>query len=137
MARSSPTGGSIVFLGLRTVIYPAADLDAMKQAFTEVLGFGPYFDEPFFVGFNVGGYELALDPNADPAEGNRTYWGVPRADEALADLLAKGATLKDPVVDVGEGIRIGSVTMAGAVIGIIENPVFTLAEPPANEGPGR
>ena len=28
------------------------------------LGFPPYFDQPFYVGFNVGGYELGLSPDA-------------------------------------------------------------------------
>ena len=126
-----------MFLGLRTVIYPAPDLDGMKAAFTEMLGFGPYFDEPFFVGFNVGGYELALDPNGDPDGGPRVYWGVPNYDDAVAGLLAKGATVGEPVADVGDGIRIGSVVVAGATIGLIENPVFVRAEPPAHDGPGR
>src|SRR5438552_6790905 len=53
-------------LGLRTLIYPVTDLDAAKAWFTELVGFGPYFDEPFFVGFSVGGYELGLLPDGDP-----------------------------------------------------------------------
>ncbi len=63
-------------LGLRTVIYPAPDLGAAKQWWKELLGFGPYFDEPFYVGFEVAGYELGLLPTANPAEGALTYWGV-------------------------------------------------------------
>ena len=58
-----------MFLGLRTVIYPAPDLEAMKAWFAALLGIGPYFDQPFYVGFEVGGYELGLDPSADPAAG--------------------------------------------------------------------
>lgn len=44
------------FFGLRTVIYPAADLEAAKHWYTQALGFPPYFDQPFYVGFQVGGY---------------------------------------------------------------------------------
>ena len=62
--------------GLRTVIYPAPDLAAAKAWWTELLGFGPYFDEPFYAGFEVAGYELGLLPDADPALGALTYWGV-------------------------------------------------------------
>ncbi len=47
----------IALEGLRTVIYPSPDLDAAKTWWTGFLGFGPYFDEPFYVGYNVGGYE--------------------------------------------------------------------------------
>ena len=53
-----------MILGMRTVIYPAPDLDAAKAWYAKVLGFEPYFSEPFYVGFEVGGFELGLDPNA-------------------------------------------------------------------------
>ncbi|WP_443111267.1 VOC family protein [Amycolatopsis sp. A1MSW2902] len=39
-----------MFEGLRTVVYPAADLAAAKEWWTRVLGVSPYFDEPFYVG---------------------------------------------------------------------------------------
>ena len=58
-----------MFLGLRTVIDPAPDLAAAREFFVGVLGTAPYFDQPFYVGFDVGGYELGLDPDADPATG--------------------------------------------------------------------
>ncbi len=115
--------------GLRTVVYAVADLDAAKAWYTGLLGQEPYFDEPFYVGFNVGGYELGLMP----AEGGTdtssiTYWGVPDADAAYASLLARGASPKVPVEDVGGGIRLGAVTDPfGTVLGVIYNPHFTLA----------
>ena len=62
--------------GLRTVIYPAPDLDRAKAWWTDFLGHGPYFDEPFYVGYEVAGYELGLLPTADPDDGALTYWGV-------------------------------------------------------------
>ncbi|MCU1504683.1 MAG: bleomycin resistance protein [Ilumatobacteraceae bacterium] len=112
-----------MFLGLRTVIYPAPDLDAAKAWFSELLGSGPYFDEPFYVGFNVSGDELGLDPNASVDDGPITYWGVADADDALATLVATGAALHADVQDVGGGIKVASVTAPnGSIIGIIENP---------------
>ena len=51
------------FLGLRTAIYHAPDLGKVKSWYSRILGFEPYFDRPFYVGFNVGGYELGLDPD--------------------------------------------------------------------------
>ena len=50
------------FLGLRTCIYRVPDLAAATEWYAKVLGFQPYFNEPFYVGFNVGGYELGLQP---------------------------------------------------------------------------
>ena len=53
-----------MLLGLRTAIYRTPDIAAGKLWYTKVLGFPPYFDQPFYVGFNVGGYELGLLPDA-------------------------------------------------------------------------
>jgi predicted enzyme related to lactoylglutathione lyase len=112
-----------MLLGLRTIVYPAPDLDAAKAWFTHLVGQPPTFDEPFYVGFSAGGDELGLDPNADPADGPVTYWGVVDVDAAVAELLAQGATEHDPVRDVGEGIRLASVRGPGGVIvGVIQNP---------------
>ena len=129
-----------MFLGLRTVIYPAPDLAAAKAWFTRLLGIEPYFDEPFYVGYEVAGYELALDPAGDVTAGPITYWGVGDADVALARLLDAGATLTGTgVAEVGDGIRVATVREpAGSVLGIIESPHFRLpADSPVQEGPGR
>jgi len=121
-----------MFLGLRTVIYPAPDLAASKAWFAELLGVQPYFDQPFYVGFDVGGYELGLLPDAAVADGPVTYWGVEDADAAWAALLAKGAVAHVPVQDVGDGIRTASVREpSGSVVGIIQNPHFALPDKPA------
>jgi catechol 2,3-dioxygenase-like lactoylglutathione lyase family enzyme len=119
------------FLGLRTVLYPAGDLQAAKEWYTRILGFPPYFDEPFYVGFNVGGFELGLDPNATPtapgAGGVVAYWGVENAERELARLLSLGAKEHSALQDVGEGIRVAAVLdPLGNVFGIIENPHFRL-----------
>ncbi len=128
-----------MFLGLRTVIYPAPDLAANKAWFTRVLGVEPYFDEPFYVGFNVAGYELALDPSGDPATGPVTYSGVADVDTALAQLLEAGASLRGDVQDVGDSIRVATVLEPGrTILGVIENPHFQLPEAATPAGrPGR
>ena len=83
------------FLGLRTAIYTAKHLAAAKDWYTAVLGFGPYFDEPYYVGFNIKGYELGIVPD-ESAEITRSaagiaYWGVPNADAAWGRLIELGA----------------------------------------------
>jgi len=118
-----------MFLGLRTAIYPVTDLGAAKAWYTRALGVEPYFDEPFYVGFTVGGFELGLDPDtsrsAPGAAGVVAYWGVADADAALAHLLAAGATSLAAVTDVGGGIKVATVLDPfGNVFGIIENPHF-------------
>ncbi|HYR62524.1 MAG TPA: VOC family protein [Actinomycetota bacterium] len=112
-----------MLLGLRSAIYAAPDLAAAKAWWTEVLGAEPYFDQPFYVGFDVGGFELGLDPGGNPATSPMTYWGVPDAAAAVAALIAEGARRHTDVQEVGEGIKLGSVTdPSGSVVGVIENP---------------
>ena len=63
---------SSLLLGLRTIIYPAPDLETAKEWWCNFLGYEPYFDEPFYVGFNVEGYELGLLPDANQVDGAQT-----------------------------------------------------------------
>lgn len=122
------------FLGLRTAIYPVDDLPRAKAWYSSVLGIQPYFDEPFYVGFNVGGWELGLNPDTTQTRpgsgGGVAYWGVEDADRALARLLGLGAGEHGAVQDVGGGIRVATVTDPfGNVLGIIENPHFRVEGP--------
>ena len=118
-----------MFRGLRTVVYQVEDLDAAKDWYARALGFGPYFDEPFYVGYTVGGFELGLVPPEEGAPsgagGTIAYWGVEDIDSAMAKLLDLGAVLHGAVQDVGGDIRVGSVIDPfGNLLGIIENPHF-------------
>ena len=116
--------------GLRTALYHVGDLEAAKRWYTDVLGKGPYFDEPFYVGFNVGGFELGLDPDmtgVSPGNSHAAYWGVDDVAVARARLIALGAKPGSDILDVGGGIRVASVIDPfGNTLGIIENPVFRI-----------
>ena len=117
-----------MFKGLRTAIYQVSDIDKAKSWYAQAIGAPPYFDQPFYVGFNVGGFELGLQPDApasSPVENVVAYWGVDDAHAALDHLLALGASLKAKVQDVGEGIKVATVRDPfGNVFGVIENPHF-------------
>jgi predicted enzyme related to lactoylglutathione lyase len=116
---------ALELLGLRTVIHPVTDLAAATQWWTSLLGFGPYFEEPFYVGFEVAGYELGLLPGSNVADGALTYWGVVDCQAAMDAALAAGATVHTPAAEVGEGIVTGTVTNPdGAIVGFILNPHF-------------
>jgi predicted enzyme related to lactoylglutathione lyase len=116
--------------GLRTVIYPAPDLAKGKSWYTAVLGKGPYFDEPFYVGFSVGGFELGLIPDGTPsADGVLAYWGVPDIVAEVQRLTGLGAIVHESVKDVGGGIKVAAVKDPfGNLFGIIENPHFKASE---------
>ena len=116
-------------LGLYTAIYKAPDLARAKAWYTAAFGVEPYFDEPFYVGFNIGGCELGLDP--DPESGRAgpggvvAYWGVPDIDAAVRHMTQTGGTLSAPVQDVGEGIRVAVIADPfGNAVGLIQNPHF-------------
>lgn len=110
------------YLGLRSAFYPAPDIEAAKAWYTKVLGKAPYFDQPFYVGFDVGGFELGLVPDAQGVEAS---WGVADARAEYQRLLALGATSASEPRDVGEGIIVATVRDPfGSLFGIIENPHF-------------
>jgi predicted enzyme related to lactoylglutathione lyase len=119
-----------VLLGLRTAIYPAPDLAAARDWYAQVVGHGPYFDQPFYVGFEVGGFELGLVPDAAPGtDGPQPLWGVPDAAAAMQRLVELGATVLEPVQEVGGGIKVGAVRDPfGNRLGLIENPHFSTAK---------
>lgn len=121
------------FLGLRTAIYQVTDIGRAKAWYESVLGISPYFDEPFYVGFNVGGFELGLHPLQDGGAsgpgGAVAYWGVANMDESWKRLIALGALPIDDPADVGGGIRVAMVgDPFGNLLGVIENPHFPNTE---------
>ena len=116
--------------GLRTTIYKVTDLARAKAWYAQAFGITPYFDEPFYVGFNVGGFELGLDPDA-PATigpgGVLTYWAVDDVDAAYARLIGLGATRHEEPKEVGGGIKVATVLDPfGNILGLIFNPHFDL-----------
>jgi predicted enzyme related to lactoylglutathione lyase len=123
------------FLGLRTAIYAVNDLEKAKIWYSGLFGTEPYFDEPFYVGFNIGGFELGLNPDLSKAApgpgGVVAYWGVMDAESAFRHAILHGAGQHEGVQDVGGGIKVATVTDPfGNLLGIIENPHFRI------EGPG-
>src|SRR5690349_11539475 len=116
--------------GLRTAIYKVNDLEKAKEWYSDILNTRPYFDEPFYVGFSVGGFELGLDPDADDLTvGNNLliYWGVKNAHETFEELLTKGAKSHSEPQNVGGDIIVASVfDPFGNIFGIIENPEFKI-----------
>ncbi len=117
--------------GLATVIYHVPDLDRAKAWYAAAFQQQPYFDQPFYVGFNIGGYELGLDPSEKDAAagpgGSVAYWRVNAIDGALRHFVGAGASVVAPVQDVGEGIKVATVADPfGNRIGLIENPSFAL-----------
>lgn len=123
-----------MFLGLRTVKYDVQDMAKAKKWYSEVFGVQPYFDEPaYYVGYNIGGYELGLVPEAKAATkrdaAGVAYWGVEDIRASYKRLLDLGATSVSDVQDVGGEILVAEVRDPfGNVLGIIYNPHFKVGE---------
>lgn len=114
--------------GLRTVVYPVDDLTAARDWYAKAFETAPYFDEPFYVGFAIGGFELGMIP-ADKFKaakaGSMVYWGVDDIEAETDRLVGLGATVHGAIEDVGEGIQ--TVELAdpfGNLLCLILNPHF-------------
>lgn len=115
--------------GLRTVVFQVADLEAAKWWYISVLGNGPYFDEDFYVGFDVAGFELGLVPagegRAPGVGGDTPYWAVSDVAATFERLLRLGAEPLEAPHEVGGGIVVGAVRDPfGNALGVIFNPHF-------------
>ena len=116
------------FRGIYTAIYRVPDIPAATAWYTRAFGVAPYFVEPFYVGFEIAGYELGLQPGEGSGDGGGAvvaYWGVADAEETVRGLLANGAVMHAEVQEVGGGIKVATVSDPyGNLIGVIENPHF-------------
>lgn len=100
-----------MFQGLRTAIYHVEDLQKAREWYSELMSIAPYFNEPFYVGFNVGGYELGLDPDVEGVtKGDNVvaYWGVEDARSAYERVLMLGAQRHTKPREVGGGIIVAT-----------------------------
>jgi predicted enzyme related to lactoylglutathione lyase len=118
------------FLGLRTAIYKVPDIEKAKEWYSKAFGTAPYFDMPFYVGFNISGYELGLQPdvvNEPKSDNMEVYWGVNDVSASYEKLLSVGAMAHNPPQNVGGEIVVATVKDPwGNVLGIIYNPTFKL-----------
>ncbi len=113
--------------GLRTTIYQVPDLQKAIDWYSRVFETAPYFNEPFYVGFNIAGYELGLIPGntKEKSENIYSYWGVDDIETAHAELVSKGATPFEDIMDVGGNIKVASLKDPwNNILGIIYNPTF-------------
>lgn len=119
-----------MFQGLGTVIYSVENLEEAKTWYEAALGVKPYFDQPFYVGFNIDGYELGLDPDVSGvSKGSNAvaYWRVKDAAATYERMIGIGAKKHSEVRDVGGGIRVSTIIDPfGNIFGIIENPNFKI-----------
>jgi predicted enzyme related to lactoylglutathione lyase len=110
--------------GLKTVVYPVADLAAAKAVYTALLG-EPHTDQPYYVGYRVHDQEVGLNPQgrAQGLTGATGYWHVADVEAAVRELVDAGATALQEPQDVGGGTVLATVADPdGNVVGLIQRP---------------
>src|SRR5216683_1030284 len=96
------TGSST--LGIKTVLHPVSDLARAKPVYAALL-----------IGLVPGGGPQAM---TSPV----AYWHVPDIEAKLAEVIAAGATVKEPAHDVGGGRLVATVTDPdGNVLGLLQD----------------
>ncbi|MEU6669256.1 VOC family protein [Streptomyces sp. NPDC046727] len=110
--------------GIKTVLHPVSDLATAKAVFTALLGVPPQTDEPYYVGFEAAGQHIGLLPHGGPQglTSSLAYWHVPDIEAKLAEVTAAGATVKEPVHDVGGGRLVATlVDPDGNLLGLLQD----------------
>lgn len=115
-------------IGLRTTIYHVSDLKEATEWYSNLFQTKPYFFNERYVGFNIAGYELGLQPQEDSTNKKSSvdsYWGVEDIKKEHAFFLENGAIVVDDIVDVGDGILMTTYKDPwGNMLGLIYNPNF-------------
>ena len=109
--------------GLKTVIYPVKDLASAKKLYGTLLGVEPYADQPYYVGFNVDGQDVGLDPHGHDKgmTGPLPYWHVSDIRASIGELVAAGGELQQEPTDIGGGNLIATLKDTdGNVIGLFQ-----------------
>lgn len=110
--------------GIKTVLHPVSDLEASKAMYTALLGIAPQHDAPYYVGYEAEGQHVGLVPGGGPQGMGSpvAYWHVADIEAKLAEVTAAGATVKEPVRDVGGGRLVATVTDPdGNVLGLLQD----------------
>ncbi len=121
--------------GLTTIRFHAADLDAARRWYTELLGVPPYFERPGYIEFRLGDYQhelgildsrfrasLGQAGTEAGAGGAVIYWHVDDLGAALARATALGAQVQEPPRQFGEGfVGAAVVDPFGNLLGLMFN----------------
>jgi predicted enzyme related to lactoylglutathione lyase len=89
---------------IRSVVVPVSDLATAKSVYTALYG-APHTDTPYYVGYNVDGFEVALAPQ-EQTGGPVAYADVDDLDGARETLLAAGATERSASRQVAPEARV-------------------------------
>jgi predicted enzyme related to lactoylglutathione lyase len=107
--------------GIKTVIYPAKDINRAKTLFRQLLGVEPYADQSYYVGFKIGDQDVGLVPS-NPEAGMTAFFHVDDIKNSLQILIDAGSEIIQDIKNVGGGRLIASARDQDSnIIGLIQN----------------
>ena len=117
------------FRALATITYKVSDLKKATEWYSRAFRKKPYFNEPYYVGFDIDGYELGLQPEEEKktvkGDGSIVYWAVEDIEGMYKRFIEAGAAEHEKPENVGGDIKVASVKDPwGNIIGLIYNPSF-------------
>lgn len=89
---------------IRSLVVPVSDLEAAKTVYTALLG-TPHTDESYYVGYNINGFEVGLNP-AGAGGGPVAFADVEDLDATRETVLAAGGTEREAPRQVAPEVRI-------------------------------
>lgn len=121
---------STKILGLRTTIYKTNDIANAKEWYTKAFNIQTYFDEPFYAGFNIAGFELSLQPEETPiskSDAVVSYWSVENNNEKFDHFLHLGLKIHEAPQNVGGEIVVATLKDSwNNIKGLLYNPSFKI-----------
>ena len=105
-----------------SIVIPVDDIAAAAAFYTTAFGVEPHTNTPYYVGFNVDGQEIGLNPNgaAEKMTGPVVYWHTDDLAAKVAEVEAAGGTVVRGVSEVGGGTSLALLSdAAGNQIGFI------------------
>lgn len=127
-------GQKHILRGLATVSFYASDHVAAKKWYSEFLGMEPYFNVSGYTEFRIGDYQQELgiidshyapEGYAAKPSGVIVYWHVDDLQGTLDRLIARGATMYQPITDHSQGkgtfVTASVADPFGNILGIMTN----------------
>jgi predicted enzyme related to lactoylglutathione lyase len=109
--------------GIKTIVYPVTDLERAKAMYGLLTGVDPIAETAYYVGYDVDGQDIGLDPNgyAKGIVGAMCYWHVADIAASVQALADAGGKVIQEITDVGGGKLIATVEdLDGNAIGLLQ-----------------
>lgn len=105
-----------------SIVIPVKDVAAATAFYRTAFGAEPHTETPYYVGFNLDGLEIGLNPNghASGMVGPTAYHATDDVEASVATLVEAGGTVVSPATSVGGQTVVAIVADAdGNHVGLI------------------